>query len=400
RLPVAGGNAMIPFSDLVSIVGIALVCAVVVGALGLGILHFARGRSLLAQLCIVVLAAILSVAAGMIAVAQAMYLSPHDLVVTFYVAGVAAAVSLGVALVLGRAFTRNADRLRQLTRSLSEGHRIDVTADQNRNAEFGDLAAELAETSRKLVQSREDVAAMDASRRELIAWISHDLRTPLAGLRAMAEALEDGMAADPQRFHRQMRVQVDHLSGMVDDLFELSKIQSGTLALALEPISVYDLVSDTVADVAAFAASRSITVRESATGDLVVIGDPRELTRVVGNLLMNAIQHSPAGAEISVDARSDGAGNAILSVQDSGGGIPEHDLSKVFDAGWRSSPARGLGDALGSAGAGLGLAIVHGIVTAHAGAVAVKNVAGGCRFDISLPADGPETSRIEAIASA
>ncbi|KQV07657.1 sensor histidine kinase [Leifsonia sp. Root112D2] len=382
---------MIPFSDLVAILSIALVCALVIGAFGLAVLRLARRAPLLAQLCVVVATAIVSVTVGMIAVAQEMYLSPHDLVVTFYVAGVAALVSLGVALVLGRAFTRNAVRLREITRSISEGQRIQFTADDSQNAEFGDLAADLAETSRRLAESREEVAAMDASRRELIAWISHDLRTPLAGLRAMAEALEDGMAEDPQRFHRQMRLQVEHLSGMVDDLFELSKIQSGTLSLALEPISVYDLVSDAVADVATLAASRSITLRESTAEGLSVLGDARELTRVVGNLLMNAIQHSPAGAEVSISAQPDGAGSAVLSVQDSGGGISEHDLSKIFEPGWRSSAARGPGDAFGSAGAGLGLAIVHGIVTAHQGAIAVRNIAGGCRFDISLPANGPES---------
>jgi signal transduction histidine kinase len=390
---------MISLSDLTAIVAIALTCALGVGAVGLLVLRFARWTSLLTQLCIVVVAAILSVAAGMSAVAQAMYLSPHDLVVTFYVAGVAAVVSLGVALVLGRAFTLNAQRLRELTRSLSEGRAIELANDDSQNSEFGTLAAELAETSRRLAESREAVAAIDASRRELVAWISHDLRTPLASLRAMAEALEDGLAEDPQRFHRQMRVQVDHLSGMVDDLFELSKIQSGTLSLTLEPISVYDLVSDAVADVAPLAASRSITLLETTADGLLVVGDPRELTRVVVNLSLNAIQHSPIGAEISISAQPDGAGNAVLSVQDCGGGIPEHDLPKVFEAGWRSAPARGLEDALGSSGAGLGLAIVHGIVTAHQGAIAVSNVAGGCRFDVSLPACGPEVPRRELAMS-
>ncbi len=382
---------MIPISDLTAIVSIALACALVIGALGLVALRLARRASLLSQLCIIVASAIASVIAGMIAVGQAMYLSLHDLTVTFYVAGVAAVVSLGVALVLGRAFTRNAQRLRELTRSLSEGNRIALTADDNQNSEFGHLAAQLEETSRKLIESREEVTAMDASRRELIAWISHDLRTPLASLRAMAEALEDGMAKDPQRFHRQMRAQVDHLTGMVDDLFELSKIQSGTLSLTLEPISVYDLVSDALADVAPLAASRSITVLENTADGLAVVGDARELTRVVGNLLMNAIQHSPPGTEISLSAQPDHEGNAVLSVQDSGGGIPEHEIPKIFEAGWRSSPSRGLGDALGSPGAGLGLAIVHGIVTAHQGAIAVSNIAGGCRFDVNLPRQGPKS---------
>ncbi|TPX02375.1 HAMP domain-containing histidine kinase, partial [Schumannella luteola] len=219
-----------------------------------------------------------------------------------------------------------------------------------------------------------------------VAWIAHDLRTPLAGLRAMAEALEDGLASDPQRFHRQMRSQVDHLSAMVDDLFELSKIQSGTLSLSMEPVSLYDLVSDAVAELGAVAEARSIRLREASSGELTVVGDPRELARVIGNLLINAIQHSPEGSEISVTARHDGDGHVVLTVEDSGGGIPENDLSKIFQAGWRATSARTPGQLEGSsAGAGLGLAIVQGIVEAHFGQITVQNVPGGCRFDVRLP---------------
>jgi signal transduction histidine kinase len=202
----------------------------------------------------------------------------------------------------------------------------------------------------------------------------------------MSEALEDGLADDPQRFHRQMRTQVDHLSAMVDDLFELSRIHSGNLALTMEPVSLYDLVSDAVSELGALAKSRSITLRETSSGELTVVGDPRELARVVGNLLINAIQHSPPGSEISVTARYDGDEHVVLTVQDAGGGIPEQDLSKIFQAGWRASTSRTPDQLVGrSAGVGLGLAIVQGIVEAHSGAISVRNVQGGCRFDVRLP---------------
>ena len=124
------------------------------------------------------------------------------------------------------------------------------------------------------------------------------------GLRAMAEALEDDLADDPQRFHRQMRSQVDHLSAMVDDLFELSKINSGTLTLTMEPVSLYDLVSDAVAELAPSPRRATSRFAHPTTATSPVVGDPRELARVVGNLLMNAIQHSPAGSAISVTHRA------------------------------------------------------------------------------------------------
>jgi signal transduction histidine kinase len=381
---------VIPFADLATVVGIALVCAIAVGAVGLVLLRLARRSRMLVQLCIVVVAAIFSVAAGMIAVGQAMYVSAHDLLVMFYVTGASTVVSVGTALVLGRAFTRNSERLRSMTRALSEGERLDVPVGGAESAEFAALARDLAVTSNTLAHAREEVATLDASRRELVAWISHDLRTPLAGLRAMAEALEDGMAADPQRFHRQMRSQVDHLSALVDDLFELSKIHSGSLSLSMEPVSLYDIASDAVAELGALAESRQITLRQVTSGELTVIGDPRELARVIGNLLINAIQHSPAGSEIVVTASHEGDTYVVLTVEDAGGGIPENDLSKIFQAGWRATPSRTPVEFEGtmSAGAGLGLAIVHGIVTAHSGDISVQNIPGGCRFDVRLPRHG------------
>jgi signal transduction histidine kinase len=381
---------MLPLADLIQVVGIALACALVVGGLGLAVLRLTRRATLLVQLVVVVVATILSVAVGMVAVAQAMYISSHDLLVLFWLAGASAVVSLGVALVLGRAFTRNSERLRSMTRALGDGERVDAATATAGSAEFASLAADLELTGQRLAEAREEVATLDASRRELVAWISHDLRTPLASLRAMAEALEDGMADDPQRFHRQMRAQVDHLSAMVDDLFELSKIHSGTLVLAMEPVSLYDLVSDAVAELGALALSRSITLKELGSGEPTVVGDPRELARVIGNLLLNAIQHSPAGSEISVTARHDGDSHVVLTVEDAGGGIPEQDLTRIFEAGWRATPSRTPELLEGrSAGAGLGLAIVQGIVEAHSGEISVRNIPGGCRFDVRLPRHSP-----------
>ncbi len=379
--------------DLATIVGTALICATVVGGIGLFVLRLARGASMMAQLLVVVASAILSVAVGMVAASSAMYISSYDLIVMFAFTGASAIVSLGVALVLGRAFARNNNRLRVLARALGDGERVAAPTTRSDTNEFATLAADLAETSDRLAQAREEVESIDASRRELVAWISHDLRTPLAGLRAMAEALEDNMADDPQRFHRQMRSQVDHLSAMVDDLFELSKINSGALTLNMEPLSLYDLASDAVAELGALARSREISLIAPTGGDFMVVGDPRELARVAGNLLMNAIQHSPPGSVISVSTRHGSADEVVLSVQDAGGGIPEADLSKVFQAGWRGTTARTPEQVWdGSPGAGLGLAIVHGIVEAHSGAVTVENVPGGSRFDVRLP-------RHEAVAA-
>ena len=377
---------MLSLSDLAVIFGMSLASSLVVGIVGLVVLSLTRRSSMLVQLIVVVVAAIVSMVMGMTLTAQWMYVSGHDLLVTLYIAGASAIVTVGLAFVLGRSFTKNSNRVRMLARSLADGERVTAATGRNDNSELAALERDLAVTSERLAAAREEVAALDASRRELVAWISHDLRTPLAGLRAMAEALEDDMADDPQRFHRQMRSQVDHLSAMVDDLFELSKINSGTLSLNVEPVSLFDLASDAVAELAELARSRDITLKAPDRGDFTVAGDPRELSRVVGNLLVNAIQHSPAGSTISVTTGHGAAGEVVLTVEDAGGGIPEQDLSNVFQAGWRATSSRTPEQLWGqSGGAGLGLAIVQGIVEAHSGDISVSNVPGGCRFDVRLP---------------
>ncbi|MEB0264818.1 HAMP domain-containing sensor histidine kinase [Cryobacterium sp. 10I5] len=361
----------------------ALACAVVTGALGLLALRMMKRSSFVVQLMLVALAAIVSVVGGMSAVATQMYVSTHDLGVFYSVAAVAGLVSLVMAALLGRTLVRDSRHLRSAAERLGRGESVDAADDasapRHSTTEFSDLAGELAATGARLAESRARERRVEESRRELIAWISHDLRTPLAGIRAMAEALEDGMVEDPARYYPRMRDQVDRLSGMVDDLFELSRIHSGTLRLALEPVALYDLISDTVAGFGPVAHAKSLDLRFAGETGLTVLADPRELSRVVGNLVMNAIQHSPSGSPITVSVRERGDGGAVISVEDAAGGIPEQDIARVFEAGWRASEPRTPG------GAGLGLAIVQGIVTAHQGEVIVKNVPNGCRFDVLLP---------------
>lgn len=375
--------------DLTVIVAVALGCALAVGLLGIGLLHLLRHRSLRTRIVVASTVGIVSVVAGMVAIAQAMYLSRHDLVVSMYVAAAAALGSIAVAYVLARGISRESRRVRDMARRLGAGDVVEETAAPG-GSEFAGLAAELSETSRKLEAARAEVAALDSSRRELVAWISHDLRTPLAGLLAMAEALEDGMAPDVDRFHAQMRSQVDHLTAMVEDLFELSKIQSGTLRLSPTTVSLYDLVSDAASSMAPVAEARGVTIREAGGPGPLVDGDPTELARVVENLLMNALTHASPGTAIELSTSQDSSGRAVLHVSDEAGGIPEADLAHVFTTGWRGTPSRTPEPRVGrSSSAGLGLAIVKGIVEAHDGEVSVRNTRLGARFSIVLPAHDP-----------
>src|ERR1017187_7427828 len=291
---------------------------------------------------------------------------------------VAALVAVGFGCLLGRQVEANSLALRRAARSLGEeesgGYRPPTGP---MTAELAALSHDLAITSERLSESRGREHALEQSRRQLVAWVSH---TPLAGLRAMAEALEDGLAAEPDRYHRQIGAEVDRLTGMVDDLFELSRIESGTLGLSPSQITLDDLINDALASTEALARARGVRLTGEAGGPLVIRADPHALSRALTNLLINAIRHTPADGGVHIMAAPE-AGGALLAVADGCGGIPEADLTRVFDTAWRGTHAH----SLDTKRAGLGLAIVRSIVEAHEGQVCVVNTGEGCRFEMRLP---------------
>ncbi len=374
-----------PIADTLHIIAIAFGAALGVALVGAAVLWLLRRTPLALQLAVLVAVAVLAIVASMLGVANWMFLSPHDLTVGIYVAVIAGIVSLCFSVLLGVIVSRNVRRLTLATRGIGDGIAV-PSIGSGSSAEFRRLALELRATSTKLEESREREQRLEGSRRALIAGISHDLRTPLAGIRAMSEALEDGMVDDQERYLRQMRMKVDQLAGMVDDLFELSRIDAGLLTLNLTEVSLYDVVSDAVADLGPLAKGRSISVEASSVEDLTVRADPRELSRAMGNLLTNAVQHTPPGTPVTVIASRRPDGRPSVSVIDNGGGIPEPELERVFEAGWRGQVSRSPREGATTAGAGLGLAIVAGILKAHNGEATVRNVPGGCRFDLILPA--------------
>jgi signal transduction histidine kinase len=325
--------------DLLTIAAYALAAGAIVGLAGAGALRLLRGRSIALHISILVAVTIAAIVAGVIAVAQAMFLSDHDLQVVLITVGASAAVSLAVGVMFAR----------------------------------------------RLAAAAMWAAQAEASRRDLVAWVSHDLRTPLAGLRAMAEALEDNVVSDPKtvaEYHRRIRVETDRMSGLVDDLFELSRINAGALRLSPTAVPLADVVSDAIATAAPLAASRGIRILAAESGWPVVTASEPELARVVANLLINSVRYTPPDGTIHIAAGQD-RDDVWLTVSDSCGGIPEADLPRVFDVAFRGSPARTPGD---TAGGGLGLAIVRGLVEAQGGHVKAGNVHGGCRFEVRLPA--------------
>jgi signal transduction histidine kinase len=369
------------------VLGIAVACAGAVALVGLAGVRLAGRRSVRAALVAVVLVSVLSVATGVVGTARAMFISQHDLGVVLPVGVVAGAVGLMAALTLSAAIVQDVERVRAAAGGLGDGT---TTAVGNVGVrELAEIQSDIAAAAGRLAEASRRERALESSRRELVAWVSHDLRTPLAGLRAMAEALEDGVATDVQRYHSQIRREVDRLVGMVDDLFELSRIQSGSLALTVGTVDVRELVDDVVAGSRPMAEASRVRLgtrfAEHAEGTAAQVqGDAAELGRVLANLVVNAIRHTPSDGAVEVSARAE-ASTCVLEVADACGGLGDDALGRVFDAGWRGTTARTPG---ADGGAGLGLAIARGIVEAHAGDIDVVNTDVGCRFRVRLPRAG------------
>ncbi len=216
-----------------------------------------------------------------------------------------------------------------------------------------------------------------------MAWVSHDLRSPLATIRAVAEALDDGVVDDPEtvgRYHHQIRRDAERLSVLVDDLFELSRINSGVACRDRQVVRLRELVGDVIVEARPHAEVKGITLVDEMSDLPAIPVSSQELRRALHNLIDNAIRHTPAGGTVVIETVVDSEG-ALLSVVDECGGIPEADLTRVFDVAFRGDAAR----AKDQRGGGLGLAIAKGLVEAHEGSIEVANQPHGCRFTVRLP---------------
>jgi signal transduction histidine kinase len=220
---------------------------------------------------------------------------------------------------------------------------------------------------------------VDDARRGLVAAASHDLRTPLASLRLLVEAVDDGVAGeDRDRYLGEIRTHVAVLSDLIDDLFELSRIEAGDISWTMRRVELGDLIGDTVAAFRTSAEERGVRLSAELPGEVVAEADAEKVQRVLYNLIQNAIRHTPADGSVTVRAKG-GPGGVEVEVADSGEGIPAGQNERVFDAFYRGDSARD-GD-----GAGLGLAISRAIVEAHGGRIWLEDGHPGTRVRFTLP---------------
>jgi len=287
------------------------------------------------------------------------------------VAAAAASAAVAAGLVLGDSISRNIDRLRVASANVAAG---DLAA---RAPDTG--PRELAELGRSFNEMAASLESLFDARRELVAAASHDLRTPVASIAAMLEAIDDGLA-EPEEYLGPLRDQVRRLGTLVDDLFELARIDAGALAFEIRSVALAPIVESCLGGFEAEARARHVQLEQR--GDVAEAQArcaPDQVERVLLNLLTNALRHTPSDGTVAV-VLSASEGHVQISVEDDGEGISDEAARRMFDRFWRGDSARN------GSGSGLGLAIARGLVEAQGGRIwAEARSSGGARVSFTLP---------------
>jgi two-component system sensor histidine kinase BaeS len=343
-----------------------------------------RTRSLSGTMFVVSVGAVFIVVLAVVVAGHLMFLSGHDLHITLIVLGFGMVLGALLAGAVAERLSRDLRRLRDIAERVAAGD-FSARAGLNRPDEVGALSTAIDSMVERLDAADSERQRIEASRRTFLAAIGHDLRTPLTSARAAVEALQDGVARDPERFLGSISGDLSILSGLVEDLFLLSKIEADQLDLDKEPVDLTDLADTTLEAMTPVARRRNINLRLDATSHVRVLAGELELARVLRNLVDNAIRHAPDASEVTVGVDSDQSA-VTVRVTDQGPGFPP-DID-VFESFTRGDSAR----ARDTGGAGLGLAIARGIVHAHGGATWIEPGPGGTiafRIPIDSPLSGP-----------
>ena len=323
--------------------------------------------------------------------ARLMFASQHDLLLATVLLLFAGGIAIAVGHFLSAALTDRIVTLNQAAQEIARGQ-LDVRVPVVGNDEMASLARTFNDMAEQLQAADQKQRELDSLRRNLIAWAGHDLRTPLASIRAIVEALADGMVEDADtetRYLQTAQREIRSLSALIDDLFELAQLEAGGLPLERQSNSLSDLISDTLERFTELAARQQVQLmgRVEPGVDPVPI-DAQLIGRVLANLVSNALRHTPAGGRVQVQATRK-KDRVRVEIQDSGEGIDPQDLPHVFERFYRGEKSR----SRATGGTGLGLAIARGIVESHGGQIGVQSEPGqGACFFFVLPAE-PAGSR-------
>jgi signal transduction histidine kinase len=316
--------------------------------------------------------------------ARLMFASPHDLLLATILLVFAGGIAMSIGYFLSASVTDSIAPLTGAAEAIAEGE-LGVRVPVVGSNEIAQLARSFNEMAAKLEEAAAKQEELELLRRELLAWVGHDLRTPLASIQAIVEALADGVVTDPETVRRYLLTaqrDIRSLSGLIDDLFQLAQIDAGGLPLNRQRNSISDLISDTLESFSALAAQNNITLVGAAqSGVDPIFIDAQQISRVLANLVRNAIRHTPQGGKVHVSASRTATG-VLVEVIDTGEGISAENLPHIFEQFYRGEKSRNRA----TGGSGLGLAIAKGIVEAHGGEIGVESVPGvGSRFFFTLP---------------
>jgi signal transduction histidine kinase len=293
---------------------------------------------------------------------------------------VAAGVSLAVARQMARGMTQPLRDMASAARRMETGD-YSVRVQTRSRDEVGRLAAAFNRMSGELEN-------LEQSRRDLVANVSHELKTPIAAIRAHLENLLDGVETPDPATLEVMLTQVERLGRLVDQLLDLSRLESGEVPLRLESLPLQSLVDDLISEIGMAGPGRGVQVRNDVPADLPALSADRErVHQVLFNLVDNAVRFTPMGGSVTVTARRRN-GVVEVAVSDTGAGIPAEHLPRLFERFYRADPARARGDG----GTGIGLAIARSVVEAHGGQIRAESQPGrGSVFTFDLPsADGSD----------
>jgi signal transduction histidine kinase len=306
--------------------------------------------------------------------AQLMFASYHDLQLALVLLVFAGSIAVVLGFFLGNTLIGRIRQLEAAANSLALGE-LDTRAAVNGSDEIAKLAWTFNRMAERLQDADREQRQLEGLRRDLVAWASHDLQTPLTSIQVQVEALSDGLVDDPEtikRYLRSIQRETSNLSLLIDDLFQVAQIDAGGIELEYSDFSLSDLVSDTLESFSALASQQSVALSGHVTPEVDLVRmDALRMGRVLNNLIRNALRHTPAGGWVKITAGKEG-GRIKIEIIDTGEGISSVDLPHVFDRFYRGEKSR----SRATGGAGLGLAIVRGIVEAHGGHITVESTSG------------------------
>jgi signal transduction histidine kinase len=315
--------------------------------------------------------------------AKLMFASEHDLLLSIVLLVFAGGMAMALGYFLSSTMTDRIHLLKKAAEKLAQGN-LDTRVSVSGRDEVATLAESFNKMASRLQEMDKKQRDLERLRTDLIAWVSHDLQTPLASIRAILEALYDGVVDEPETVKRYLNTaqrDVSSLSALIDDLFEMAQLDAGGIPLEKADSSLADLISDTLESFSELALRQNIHLEGSVEADVdPVFMDTQRIGRVFNNLISNALRHTPAGGQIEVRARRAGSGVEVI-VCDSGEGIRAEDIPNIFESFYRGEKSR----SRATGGAGLGLAIARGIVHAHGGEIHVESQPGDTRFIFTLP---------------